>query len=54
MTHGCGEQGGECLWKSGGGPGREGQKGKNWDNCNRITVKYFLKTIKPRKGVRDF
>ena len=24
------------MW---GGVGRGGQKGKHWDNCNRITVK---------------
>ena len=24
------------------GLGRGGQRGKNWDNCNRITIKYIL------------
>ena len=22
--------------------GRGGQKGKNWDNCNRVTIRYFF------------
>ena len=26
-----------------GGMGRGGQKGNNWDNCNRITIKNDLK-----------
>ena len=24
------------------GLGRGGQRGRNWDNCNRITVKYVI------------
>ena len=38
MTHGHRQQGGDWLlgrWGSGE------QKGKNWDNCNRTTIKYF-------------
>ena len=27
----------------GGGLGGGGQRGKNGDSCNRITIKYFLK-----------
>ena len=26
----------------GGGLGRGGQRGKNWDNYNRITIKFFF------------
>ena len=26
----------------GGGMGRGGQRGKNWDNCNRLTIKNDL------------
>ena len=26
---------------AGGGLGRGGQRGKNWDNCNRIRMKYL-------------
>ena len=26
----------------GGGLGGRGQRGKNWDNCNKITVKYLI------------
>ena len=33
-----------------GGLGRGGQRGKNWDNCNRITIKYFLKSYSKCKN----
>ena len=29
--------------------GGRGQRGKNWDNCNRTTIKY-LKKLKLRRG----
>ena len=29
---------------AGGGLGGGGQRRENWDNCNRITIKEFLKT----------
>ena len=31
---------------AGGGMGRGGQRGTNWDNCNRITIKNDLKINK--------
>ena len=31
-----------------GGPGGGGQRGKNWDNCNRTTIKYLIKKRKYR------
>ena len=33
----------------GGGKGGGGQRGKNWDNCNRITIKNYIKKFKKRK-----
>ena len=27
---------------AGGGLRGKGQRGKNWENCNRIAIKYFL------------
>ena len=30
----------------GGGLGGGGKRGKNWDNCKRITIKYFFKKRK--------
>ena len=44
MTHGHRNSVGiECGTRGGivGG----GQRGKNWDNCNRITIKNDLKTL---------
>ena len=29
----------------GAGLGGGGQRGKNWDNCNRITIRNFLKAV---------
>ena len=43
MTHGHGQQGGDGLWELGVGRGGGGQRGKIWDNCNRII---FLKEFK--------
>ena len=41
------------LWKLtvgvGSGMGRGGRRGKNWDNCNRITIKIIFKKIKGRR-----
>ena len=28
----------ELTVEAGGGMGRGGQRGKNWDNCNRIAI----------------
>ena len=33
----------------GGGLDREGQRGKNWDNCNRITIIFFKKEKKNKR-----
>ena len=38
MTHGHGQQW-ELTVGAGGRMGERGQKGKNWDNCNRLTIK---------------
>ena len=38
MNHGVGIEYGSRSWLGGGG-----QRGKNWDNCNRTTINYFLK-----------
>ena len=38
MTHGHGHGVGND-YRSGGGLGGGGQRGENWDNCNRITMK---------------
>ena len=36
-------QTGTTVWGwtvgAGGGMGRGGQRGKSWDNCNRVTIK---------------
>ena len=39
----------------GGEPGRGGQRGKNWNNCNRIITKkdYFLKKISNLLRITD-
>ena len=49
MTHGHGQQCGDCLG-AGGGLGRGGQRGKKWDNCNR-TIIIFLKFGEALKNV---
>ena len=36
-----------CGVCGGGGLGSGGQRGGNWDNCNRITVKKINKLKKP-------
>ena len=43
MTHGHGQWCGDGLWELGGGGWQHGgrQRGKIWDNCNRITIKSF-------------
>ena len=38
MTHGHGQQCGDWLREPRGGLGGGRQRGKNWDNCNRITI----------------
>ena len=35
MTHGHGQRCGDGLWEQAGGLDRGGQRGKNWDTCNR-------------------
>ena len=37
MTHGHGQQGGEWLWEW-DGVGTVGQRGKMWDNCDKINT----------------
>ena len=39
MTNRHGQQCGDRLWEQGCGMGGGGQWAKNWDNCNRITIK---------------
>ena len=33
------------LTRSRGGLGEGGQRGKNWDNCNRVTIKNLSNNI---------
>ena len=37
-------EGDDCGSEEGGLDGG-GQRGKNWDNCNRITIQYFIKIV---------
>ena len=39
---------------SGGGMGTGEQKGKNWDNYNRTTVKYLLKNNKVTANILPY
>ena len=40
MTQGHGQQCGNRLWEW-RGMGGEGQRGRNWHNCNSITIKKY-------------
>ena len=42
MMHGHGQQCGDREW-GWGWAGQRRAKGENWDNCNRVTIKYFFK-----------
>ena len=44
----------ELTVGAGGGMGRGGQRGKNWDNCNRITIKKVSIMINCLKNIFKF
>ena len=44
----------ELTVESGDGMGGRGQRGKNWDNCNRITIKKVSIMINCLKNIFKF
>ena len=53
MTHRHELRGGGDCWWEGGVPGGGVQRGKNWDNCNSIINKIYLKKRKKIKVTTD-